>query len=252
MFRAATVLVSCCLLATVVGTPTAPAQEPDPEKAKVLIVTGFDVAVHKWRDTTHHTAAVLEETGMFDVKICEDIGIFESSRLGEYDAIVLNYGFWTAPDPTPEGKDGLLNYVREGKGVVALHFACSSFQDWPEYGQLLGRVWKKGQGGHGPRGKFLVNIVDADHPVTQTLTDFQADDELYAKLSGDVDIQVLASAQSDWSGQVEPIVFVKPYGEGRVVHNVLGHDIVARENESFEKLLVQGVAWAVHGDEAAN
>jgi type 1 glutamine amidotransferase len=79
------------------------------------------------------------------------------------------------------------------------------------------------------------------------MTDFEMDDELYAKLSGDAEIEVLATADSKWSGQTEPMVFVKKYGKGRVVHNVLGHDVKARDNESFNKLLCRGVEWAATG-----
>jgi type 1 glutamine amidotransferase len=217
------------------------------EKLKVLVVTGFDAGAHKWRDTTQQTVAALESAGRFDVKVSEDIGIFESSSLGDYDVVVLNYGFWNAPAPSEEAKTNLLDYVRSGKGLVSLHFACSSFQDWKEYRELLGRVWVKGVGGHGPRGQFTVNIKQPDHPVTAGLSDFAADDELYAKLDGDAEIEVLASAYSDWSKKVEPIVFVKPYGKGRVVHNVLGHDTRARENPAFQTLLRRGVEWAATG-----
>ena len=244
MNRRITFWLGVILISVSVFTPAARAED---EKLNVLIVTGFDVGVHKWRDTTQHTLAVLAETGRFDVKVCEDIGIFESSSLENYDVVVLNYGFWTAPDPSEDAKAALLDYVKSGKGLVALHFACSSFQDWDEYAELLGRVWKKGTGGHGPRGTFTVHIKDSSHPITRGLDDFEADDELYAKLTGDAEIEVIASADSDWSGKEEPIVFVKPYGKGTVVHNVLGHDIRARENPSFQTLLRRGVEFAAVG-----
>jgi len=172
--------------------------------------------------------------------------------LKDFDVVVLNYGFWSQPDPSDKAKAGLLDFVRSGKGVVAVHFACSSFQDWKEYGDLLGRVWKKGVGGHGPFGKFTVKITDQEHPITKGLTDFEASDELYAKLTGDADIQVLATAYSDWSKKVEPIVFVKSYGKGRVVQNVLGHGLPAREDANFQKLLVRCVDWAANGTASAN
>ncbi len=194
------------------------------EKTKVLLVTGFDVGAHKWRDTSLQTAAILEQTGQFDVKVCEDVGIFESSSLDKYDVIVLNYGFWDEPDPSDKGKAGLLEYVKSGKGLVSLHFSCSSFQDWQEYRELLGRVWVKDVGGHGPRSVFKVKITNTEHPITAGVSDFEMDDELYAKLSGDAEIEVLATAYSDWSQQVEPLLFVKHYGEGHVVHNLFGHD----------------------------
>jgi type 1 glutamine amidotransferase len=217
-------------------------------KIRVLVVTGFDAASHKWRETTPLVRSVLETDDRFDVKVCEDVGIFESpSSLEQYDVVVLNYGFWDAPEPSPRAKAGLLDCVRQGKGLVSLHFACSSFQDWQEYSDLLGRVWKRGVGGHGPRGKFTVNIKNADHPITKGLSDFETDDELYAKLSGDAEVETLASAYSDWSSREEPIVFVKMYDKGRVVHNVLGHDVRARQNESYQTLLRRCVEWAATG-----
>lgn len=216
-------------------------------KLRVLIVTGFDVGSHNWRETTPLVRSVLEETGRFDVRVSEDIGIFESSSLAGYDVVVLNYGFWEGPQLSEEGRAGLLEYVKSGKGLAALHFACSSFQDWGEYESLLGRVWKKNVGGHGPRGKFTVKIEKADHPITSGLSDFETDDELYAKLSGDAELEVLASAHSERSGKVEPIVFLKNYGKGRVVHNVLGHDLVARKIPSYQALLRRGVEFAATG-----
>lgn len=222
------------------------------QKTKVLIVTGFDVASHEWQETAKMVQAILEKTSRFEVAVTTDKEVFASPTLKDYGALVLCYGFWDEADPSDSAKAGLLNYVKSGGGVVALHFACSSFQEWGEYGLLLGRVWKKGVGGHGPYGEFTVNIKNAEHPITMGLKDFQTEDELYAKLTGDADIEVLATAYSDWSKQVEPIVFVKPYGDGRVVQNVLGHGIDAKRNEHYQKLVARSVEWAATGKVTLN
>jgi type 1 glutamine amidotransferase len=217
------------------------------EKANVLIVTGFDADAHVWEESTKLVQAILEKTGRFDLTVSTDKEVFASPKLGDYDAVVLSYGFWNEPDPSDEGKTGLVDYVKNGGNVVALHFASSSFQDWDDYHALLGRWWKKGLGGHGPYGEFTVNIKDDKHPITAGLKDFKTEDELYAKLSGDEEIEVLASAYSDWSQQVEPIVFVKNHGKGRVVHNVLGHGLDSKKNASYQTLLRRGVEWAATG-----
>jgi type 1 glutamine amidotransferase len=217
------------------------------EKAKVLVVTGFDVGSHQWQESTKLIHSILEKTGRFDVTISEDKEVFASPSLADYKAIVLSYGFWKEADPSKKAQAGLLNYVKGGGSVVALHFACSSFQDWDEYRVLLGRVWKKGVGGHGPYGEFTVKIKDNKHPITKGMEDFKTEDELYAKLTGDAEIEVLVTAYSDWSKKVEPIVFVKRYGSGRVVQNVLGHGIDSKQNESYQKLLCRSVEWAATG-----
>ncbi len=218
-----------------------------PEKIKALAVTGFDVGSHKWQESTKLIQAVLEKTARFDVSISTDKEVFASPSLGDYDVVILSYGFWNESDPSEKAKAGLLKYLNGGGNIVSLHFASSSFQEWEEYGVVLGRVWKKGIGGHGPYGEFSVNIKDTKHPITRGMKDFKIEDELYAKLSGDAKIEVLASAYSDWSDKVEPIIFVKRYGKGRVVQNVLGHGLDSKQNPSYQKLLCRSVEWAATG-----
>jgi hypothetical protein len=217
------------------------------KKARTLIVTGFDVGAHNWEASSRTVHAILEESGRFDVTVSTDKEVFASPGLKDYDVVILSFGFWTEAEPGERAKSGLLDYVKSGGNVVALHFACSSFQDWNEYAVLLGRVWKKGVGGHGPYGEFEVNIKDPKHPITKGLKDFKTEDELYAKLTGDAEIEVLASAYSNWSEKVEPIVFVKQYGNGRVVQNVLGHSMDSKQNASYQRLLINGVEWAATG-----
>ena len=124
-YALASVLLPVFFLAT--GDVSTDAQA---KKIKVLIVTQDDVPSHPWRKTTPFTRRVLEETGRFDVKVAEDTGIFEASTLGQYDVIILNYGFWRLPELSSRGRSGLLNFVKNGGGLVPLHFSCASFQKW--------------------------------------------------------------------------------------------------------------------------
>lgn len=236
------VLLACLLL---LPAPSGLCEAAD--KVKVLIVTGFDVKAHKWEESAKLNQAILQKSDRFNVTVSADKEIFSSPKLGDYDVLVLNFGFWNEPDPSEASKAGLLNYVKNGGSVVALHFACSAFQNWKEYGDMLGRVWVKGVAGHGPYGEFTVKVKEPDHPVTKDLKDFKIEDELYAKLSGDAEIQVLATADSEWSGKTEPIVFAKPYGKGRVLQNVLGHSADSKQNPTYQQLLRRSVEWAATG-----
>lgn len=76
MLSRRTVLVTLAfgLFALVVTVGSAVTQDK-PAKIKTLVVTGFDVGSHRWRETTELTRKTLEESGRFDVKVCEDIGI---------------------------------------------------------------------------------------------------------------------------------------------------------------------------------
>ena len=75
------------------------------------------------------------------------------------------------------------------------------------------------------------------------LSDFDTDDELYTCLTGDVPIQVLATATSKVDKKVYPMAFVLNPGKGRVFHCVLGHDVQAL-GESVGTLYRCGTAWA--------
>jgi type 1 glutamine amidotransferase len=217
---------------------------------RILLVTGADVPAHDWRATTPVTRAILEEGKDFQVFVSEEPSVLETSALAGYDAIVLNY---RNPPTAPLGeaaRKNLAAFVAEGKGLVAVHFAVAAWSDWAEYAKIVGRVWV-GKGpsgekasGHGPRGTFKAKVVAKKSPITEGLEDFEADDELYARLSGDAPIDVLVSAQSDWSGAEEPLAWTLRYGKGRVFVTVLGHDVKARESQAFRKLLARGTAWA--------
>ncbi len=236
---------------TLSGTGTLtlqPARDQDTgAKIKALIITGDDVDVHHWRETTAAVRKILLDSGRFDVTVSEDLKPLESAdQLKQYDVIVLNR-FNRKAKLSDEAKKNLLDFVRGGKGFYVQHLASASFANWPEFAKLCGRHWVMGKSGHGPRGEFDVKIVDDKHPITTGLKDFHADDELYAKLEGKEPIHVLVEADSNWSKKTEPLVFWLPYGKGRVVHCTLGHDARAIANPEVTTIILRGIEWAATG-----
>jgi len=202
--------------------------------------------VHPWREMSETTREILVKTGRFDVKVCEDPHILESeTALKGYDVIVFT--IYTRPTIPGQAQENLLNYVKGGKGFFVQHLASASFAKWEEFGKLCGRKWVMGKCGHGPRSVFKSNIVNKEHPITKGLSDFETDDELYAKLQGTGKIDVLVSADSDWSKKTEPLVFTRSYGKGRVVHNAYGHDRKALMTPNVQKIIARGVEWAATG-----
>jgi uncharacterized protein len=217
-------------------------------KIRVLIITGDDVGVHKWRETTEATREVLTAAGKFDVKVSEEPLILESAAaLKNYDLIFLNYYNSKNQPLSDQAKENLLSFVRGGKGFAVAHLASASFKEWDEFHKMVGRYWVMGKSGHGPRAPFKVKIKTQDNPITQGSQDFEEDDELYAKLQGDVPINVLAVADSDWSKQTEPLVFTLEYGQGRVFHEAFGHDGKAIKTEGAARLIQRGCEWAATG-----
>ena len=235
-------------LLTLAVCTTAYAEDPA-SKIRVLLIAGDDVApFHDWRDISESTREVLVESGRFDVRICEDPLILESNNaLAVYDVIVFTMFNKSVPMITDQAKENLLEFVKSGKGFYSQHLASASFGEWEEFGKLCGRHWVMGTSGHGPRSNFPVKIAKQDHPITKGLEDFKIFDELYAKLQGTGPIEVLVEAESDWSNQTEPMVFASKYGQGRSVHNALGHDYKSIENPSMKTLIVRSVEWVATG-----
>lgn len=211
---------------------------------KALIVTGVDHPAHNWRETTPTLVRLLEADKRIVVRVVEDPYMLDSHALHRYDVVIIHFMNWDEPSPGLLARQNIKRFVGQGKGLVLIHFACGAWRDWDEFIELAGRVWDPKLRPHDPRGKFTVEIVNKDHPITIGMQSFETDDELYTCLSGDRKIEVLAEARSKVDGLKYPIAFVLNYGAGRVFQCTLGHDVKALSVPQVGELLRRGVLWA--------
>lgn len=247
------------------GAALAQAPQPAP-KIQTLIVTGQNTAGHDWRATTPVLRKILEDTGKFEVRVTEEFRGAGPETLAPYDLVVLSY--YDAGKPQlrwgERAENALLDFVRNGKGVVVYHFATAAFNGWTEYEKLCGANWRPNNGHHSARHDYTVTIADKDHAVTRGIgaTFSQANDELYANLKWQPEgtFHVLATAWDDHSlykpgekqpipgpGLNQPVAWTVNYGKGRVFTDVLGHDPEAMKVPGFTALLVRGAEWAAKG-----
>jgi hypothetical protein len=244
--------LSLCLIGLAIAFLTAAplnSSAAEPKKLQVLLVTGDDVApAHNWFEVSQAIRETLVASGKFDVKVCEDAGIMDSAAtLARYDLVFMHLYNAKTPTLSDAAKENLVNFVKGGKGLTVSHLTSASFKEWPEFKKMCGRYWVMGTSGHGPRSIFKVKVTNREHPIVKGLGDFEADDELYAKMQGDAPITVLAEADSDWSKKTEPLAFLLNYGNGRVFHEAFGHDGKAVKNPSVQKLITRGCEWAATG-----
>jgi len=265
-------LAGCCVWAlTAVVALAAP-----PYKA--LIVTGQNA--HDWKGTTPVLKQILEETGLFAVDVAvsppkgEDMSNFKPN-FAAYDVVVSNY----QGDPWPEEtKQALVDYVKNGGGLVIYHFACAAFPDWKEYNEMIGLGgwggrnekwgpyvrWRDGKfvrdyspgraGGHGPQQPFVLEVREPNHPIMKGLPPRFAHvpDELYGWLRGPAkNLTVLATAfapkELGGAGEHEPLLFTVQYGKGRVFQNALGHAPEHLKSVAFIVTFQRGAEWAASG-----
>jgi type 1 glutamine amidotransferase len=224
----------------------------DTNQIRVLIVTGQDWPGHLWRETAPALRGLLEQDKRVAVRILEDPHALDTSALTNYAVVLLHFQNWQQPGPGAAARENLRRFVANGGGLMSVHFACGAWinlqpelaNEWPEFANIVGRVWDPKLRGHDPRGPFTVRIVDGEHPVTRGLKDFETDDELYTCLVGDAPIHLLAQARSRVDHKEHPMAFTREYGRGRVFLTTLGHDVKGYTNVCTAQMLRQACAWA--------
>lgn len=209
---------------------------------RILIVTGLEH--HKWRETLPVVVEFLKKDSRLLVDVSEEPAVMASPMIHEYAAIVLHYmNPKGAPTLDVKARENLRQFVEGGKGLMLIHFACGAFQEWPEFRDVVGRVWDPKMRPHDPRGPFRVEFT-GKHAITEGLAAIEADDELYTCLTGDRPIEVLATATSKVDSKVYPMAFTYAAGKGRVFQCLLGHDAKAMRQPGVDELYRRGTAWA--------
>lgn len=136
------------------------------------------------------------------------------------------------------GRDAIRGHLAAGGGVLGLHTAVISFDDWPEWGDVLGAAWVWGRSGHPPRGVVRAEPAGVRHPVTEGLAGFAVEDELYQDLAVRPDVQPLFLARG-W-----PLVWVREVLGGRVAVDLLGDQPASLTEPCHRELLRRLLAWA--------
>jgi len=249
------------LLIAVCSTPGAASSDP----LRILIVTGqTDMAYHDWRVNVPFLRGVLANTGRFEVRVLEEPRGLTREILAGYDGVVLHYN---GPRWGGAAEQALEEFIHSGHGMVAVHGVSygpffgyrnedgkwvPSGAPWPGYSEMLGMSWKTENIGHARRGVFTVKWVDRQHPIALGLEpSFTATDELYHKMDLKPGAHVLATAWSDpaagGTGKDEPQIWNVPFGQGRVVHITLGHDLTAMSQPGFLAAFARATEWSASG-----
>ena len=254
------------------------------EKIRVLIIDGQNN--HNYKAMTPPMTDDLVKSGRFTVDVAttpekkmpkEAWGAFNPD-FSKYDVVLSNYN----GEPWPDGVQKALEaYVAGGGGLAVIHAANNAFEGWTEWNKMIGLGWRKntfgdrltidesgkvvrtskGEGpgaGHGAAHPYKIVIRDPEHPITQGMPRewMHAKDELYHGQRGPAEnMEILASAYSDkekgGTGANEPMIWVIPYGKGRVFTTVLGHvggnDTTAIRDVGFKTVMLRGTEWAATG-----
>lgn len=248
---------------------------------QVLLIDGQAAgAYHQWKLTTPVLKKELEETGMFQVTVAtapEFPGDFSGfhPEFKKYQVVVSNLD---SPDWPADLKTSFEEYIRGGGGLVVVHAADNSFPAWPAFNEMAGIGGWRGRtetagplwyyeggklvsdptpgkaGMHGLRLPYRVDTRDAQHPIMRGLPSawMHYADELYGTMRGPgKNMTVLATAHSEptnhGTGHDEPMLMVLHFGQGRIFHTLMGHDVAALSCVGFMTTFQRGTEWAATG-----
>ena len=157
-------------------------------------------------------------------------------KLKDFDICLLCI---TTTQLSDEEEQSLMDFVKSGKSLFAFHSASVMDEKNAGYIDLLGARFVT----HSPYHEFQVNVVDTQHPITKGMKDFKVSDELYILDREPKDAQILMTAF--WENKNQPMLYVKKYGEGKVIYNAMGHDEGSFTRPEYRQLTAQAISWLI-------
>ena len=186
-------------------------------------------------------------SGLFRADCTQDCASITREMLDNYSIIL----FYTSGDLPfkPEVQDYLFDewVKKKGHGFIGTHSAADTFHNYEPYWEMLGGTfnthpWSAGE-------TVTIKVHDTKHPAGKPLGDeITIKDEIYRFKNWQPEkVRVLASLDFEKTKHREPyhvpVLWVKNYGDGKVMHMSLGHNEHVWENQKFLDSLKGGVEW---------
>jgi uncharacterized protein len=220
----------------------------EPAKPRKLLVVDILGRGAFYHDCIPYWDKALEimgkKTGAFSVVVTQDVNMFKPENLNQFDAVCLNnsVSLPLSPTNTPELCKSLMDFVKGGKGIMAIHAGTDAFYTganiWPEASEMLGgkfsgHPWTAG------RNQWAVKIDEPNNPLMVSFQGkgFKLFDEIYRTepplysrekqlvlMSLDLSDEVTKSAPGQKPTDVDTgISWIKNWEKGRVFYCSLGH-----------------------------
>ena len=197
-----------------------------------------------------------QKTGLFSVDFSTHVQDFSAEHLKPYDALVFNNTTHLDIGITDASlRNSIIQFVKNGGGLVCMHAASSS--GWEEYTTMIGGAFD----GHPwtASGNWFVANEDPQHPIVKNIYNgrgFRINDELYQFKNFDrsavrvllaIDLQppVNRIKNRKRSDDDYALVWIKPFGRGRIFQCALGHHDHFYANPEFLKMWIQAFRYVL-------
>jgi type 1 glutamine amidotransferase len=240
-------LVATCILA--LAAPVVAAEQAK-QPRRLLYVVQTKGYHHASTETSLAVITTLgRKSGAFTTTITDDASIIDADFLKDYDAVM----FFTSGELPMDAshKKALMDFIKSGRGFIGVHAATDTFNRWPEYGEMVGGYFD----GHPWHQEVTINIEDPNFPGMNFLgKSFRFAEEVYQYRNWDRDkVHVLLSLDNNSvdiskgkrADKDYAMAWCKKYGRGRVLFNGLGHRPEAWNDPRFQRMLLDGIRWAM-------
>ncbi len=267
MKRRMLIAMSACLFAWASVLPAFAADEEKKESGyRVLMVTqskGFkhgsvnrkvEAGIEKLSPSELAVTEIGIRSNLFRVDCTQDCAKdFTKENLENYDIVF----FYTTGDLpiNDETKDYFFNewLKKKGHGFVGAHSAADTYHNYKPYWDMIGGTFNGHPWGSGE--KVTITVHDKSHPASKPWGDeFEIQDEIYRFKNWQPEkVRVLMSLNMAKTAKKEPyhvpILWVKNYGDGKVMHMSLGHNEKVWTNETYQASLLGGIRWILNLEE---
>jgi len=178
---------------------------------------------------------------------------FTKENLANYDIVF----FYTTGDlPIKEEvREYFYNewLKKKGHAFIGAHSAADTYHNDKRYWDMIGGTFNGHPWGSGET--VTISVHDQKHPASKMWGDeFVIKDEIYRFKNWQPEkVRVLMSLNMAKSAKKEPyhvpILWVKNYGDGKVMHMSLGHNEAVWTNEKYQASLLGGIRWALNLEE---
>ena len=161
------------------------------------------------------------------------------SGVREWYDVVLFYNMHPEP-PDDASRAALEKLGSTDQGVFLLHHGMLAFRGWQHWSNLVGIEDRRFT--YHPGEKVPVNIADPDHPIVQGMDSWEMVDETYAMNGPDAASGVILTTEHPRS--LQALAWTRQFRRSRVFVFASGHGKETYADESFRKVLLNGIRWA--------
>ncbi|MDD4225022.1 MAG: ThuA domain-containing protein [Mariniphaga sp.] len=164
----------------------------------------------------------------------------------KFDAFVF-YDMWQ--EVSAREKQAYMDLTKEGKPFLFLHHALVSYQNWPDFEQIIGGKYMEKSPGIPPEQLSSyrhdvwvdIEVTHSRHPVTKGLNHFRLFDEVYGNFRVLDGVKPLLQTKHPESTPV--IGWENRFNHSTIIYLQPGHDFHSFESAEYRKLILNSIRY---------